>query len=103
MDTQEPLADTNFSLEPVVEEEITQEEEEMDNIHEPIVNTIVTQEPAVDTKVGPWKNDEHMHVDITVATQEPAVKMEADQEGKEIVTKSTGEDSITEELVVEVG
>lgn len=78
MDTQEPLAGTAISSETTVEEEINQEEEEKDNIHEPMVNTTVTEEPPVGTEASLGENDEQKPVDITVATQEPVVKMEVD-------------------------
>lgn len=102
MDTQEPLVEIVVSSKPAVEGEISQEEEK-DNIHEPTVNAVVTQEPATKTKVGLKEVDEQKPVDITVTTQEPVVKMQVDQEGKETVINPTDEVFVTKELVAEAG
>lgn len=42
-------------------------------------------------------------MDITTATQEPTMKMEANQEGKKIVIKPTKEVVVTQEPTAEVG
>lgn len=76
MDTQEPLADTAVSS--VVEEEIIQEKEDIDNVHEHTFNTATAKEPTVKTEADPEKNDVQKSMDNTTATKEPTVKMEVD-------------------------
>lgn len=58
MDTQKPLVDTVVSLEPTMEEEISQEEEEKDNIHDLTVNATITEQLAVEKEGGPKEIDE---------------------------------------------
>lgn len=70
------MADTVISPGTTVEEEISQEEEEIDNIHELMVTAVVTKELAAETEVGPKENDEQKPADIIVATRELAIKME---------------------------
>lgn len=52
-----------------MEEEVSQEEEEKDNIHEPMVNTAATQELAVKTEADLEKNDVQKSMDNIAATQ----------------------------------
>ena len=96
------MADTAISSEPGVGEEVSQEEEEKYNTCEPTINTAITQEPIVKTEADPEKNDVQNSMDNTVAIEELAVKMEANQEDKETVTKSTDEATVTQEPAAEV-
>lgn len=54
------------------------------------VNVVATQEPVAETKTGMEEINEQKSVDITTATQEPVVKMEINQEGKETMKKLFG-------------
>lgn len=58
-----------------MEEEISQEEEEKDNIHELMVIIVATQEPTTKIEAGPKENDEQNPVEIIATTQELVVKM----------------------------
>lgn len=91
-----------FSPEVVVEEEVIQGKEGEANIHEPAVDTAITQEPIVEIEAYPRKTDIQESVNNTIVTQEPVVEMEIDQEDKEIVTKSTNEVVVTQEPIAEV-
>lgn len=86
-----------------MEEEISQVEQEKDNIHEPMVITADTQEPTSEIEASPKVNDEKKPMDITVATQETAVSVEVDEENKEIMVKPTDEATVTQEPTTEVG
>lgn len=68
MDTQEPLAETIVSPEPIMEEEVTQGKEGEANIHEHAVQTIVTQEPTMEIEAYLGKNDIQKFVDKTDVT-----------------------------------
>lgn len=52
-----------------------------------MVDTVVTQEPTVETEAYLGKRSIQNSVDDTAVTQEPIVGMEADQGEKETVTK----------------
>jgi len=61
-----------------VETEVIQGIEGESNIHEPVVDIVVTQELAVEIETYLGKDNIQKFADDTVVTQEPAVEMEVD-------------------------
>lgn len=85
-----------------METEVSQGKEGEVDIHEHVVDIVVTQESTVETEAYIGKNDIQKFVDDTVVTQEPIVGMEVDQGHKENVTKSIDEVVVTQEPVAKV-
>jgi len=85
--TEEPLDDTAITQEPAVEAKVIQGENKEVDIHEHVVNTVVTQEPTMEKKANQGENDTQGIVDEIVVTHEPRVEEEANQGEKEVVTQ----------------